>query len=292
MVSAQVAKGKVGGRWVGRLTKPTVARIYAVYQRQLRRLNLADFGDLILWPVTAMGTDATLRRRWATQFDAVVADEFQDTSRAQCRLLVQLAGASPLLVAGDDDQAIYGWRNADVGVFKRLIKDTNCKIIKLKRSYRSTKTIRDTASAVIDVNADRFKKAITGTSEPGYPVILIEGIDHAEEAAKVVAAIIDLHDCSGASWSDSAVLFRTRRIAKAIVQELDRRNVPFTVAGATPFARQPEVLDMLAYLQLVAAPDDRASDHAFERIANTLRTGGCLRCGSTDRPAEEGQCLN
>lgn len=255
----------------GTLRWSQLMNIYRRYQKGLQRANMADFGDLLMWPVIGMDRDSSLRQRWAGMFDAVVADEFQDTTPAQYWWLRRLAGNSPLLAVGDDEQAIYGWRNADPNLFRKFRKETGCRVIPLTINYRSTKTIRDASRAAIDGNPGRLPKAITGTDDIGAPITLIEGCNPGEEAEKVVTTIINLYD-RGAKWSDCAILYRSAFISKVFEQELERRGVPYTVAGSSFFGRA-EVKEMLAYLQLVDAPDDPGSDHAFERIVNTPKRG-------------------
>ena len=244
------------------------ARTYPVYQAALRDQNAVDFDDLLALPVRLLENNAELRTGYREQFAFVLVDEYQDTNHAQFRLLELLVGRrGNLMVVGDDDQSIYGWRGADI----RNILDfersfPGAKTVRLERNYRSTETILSAADAVIRQNRDRKPKTLRTDRKGGAPVTCLEAADEVDEAAWIPTEIERrmLADPQ-LDHRDFAVLYRTNAQARAMEDGFRRRGVPYQVVGGVRFYERREVQDVLAYLRLVSNPRDA---DAFERVVN------------------------
>src|SRR5271165_6113625 len=165
------------------------ARVYAEYQRTLRDANVADFGDLLLWPTRALQTNGDYRGRWAGRFDAVLADEYQDVNHAQCTWLRMLANRHcEVFVVGDDDQSIYSWRGADVHYIRNFTRDfPDAAQVRLEENFRSTGHILDAANAVIARDRGRLGKTLYIRKQAGDRIEIVAFTDAEAEAAGVVA---------------------------------------------------------------------------------------------------------
>ena len=161
--------------------------LYAKYEAALARAGAVDFGDLLVRPLRLLEEDQALRARWAGRFRHVLVDEFQDTNPVQYRLLRHLVGpARNVCVVGDDDQAIYRWRGADVRNILGFDGDfPGCRVVKLERNYRSTRNILDAAHAVIEKARVRREKKLWTEAGPGDPLALLVGQDEHDEAERV-----------------------------------------------------------------------------------------------------------
>jgi ATP-dependent DNA helicase Rep len=246
------------------------AALYAAYQRALRAYNAVDFDDLILLPVELLRSDQALRERWQNRIRYLLVDEYQDTNGAQyemVRLLVGVRGA--LTVVGDDDQSIYAWRGARPENLARLREDfPRLKLIKLEQNYRSTGRILRAANHLIANNEHVFEKRLWSELGPGDPLRVIVCRDEDDEANRVVSEIVQQRFASGAPYGSFALLYRGNHQARLFEQALRTQGVPYFLSGGTSFFSRSEVKDVMAYLRLVANPDD---DSAFLRIINTPR---------------------
>ncbi len=246
------------------------AALYGAYQRALRAYNAVDFDDLILLPVSLLRDDRALRERWQNRIRYLLVDEYQDTNGAQyemVRLLVGVRGA--LTVVGDDDQSIYAWRGARPENLARLRDDfANLKLIKLEQNYRSTGRILRAANRLIANNEHVFEKRLWSELGPGDPLRVITCRDEDDEAERVVGEIVQQRFSSGAPFGSFAVLYRGNHQARLFEQALRTQNVPYFLSGGTSFFARGEVKDVMAYLRLLANPDD---DSALLRIINTPR---------------------
>ena len=236
----------------------------------MRAYNAVDFDDLILLPVSLLRGDRELRERWQNRIRYLLVDEYQDTNGAQyemVRLLVGVRGA--LTVVGDDDQSIYAWRGARPENLARLRDDfANLKLIKLEQNYRSTGRILRAANQLIANNEHVFDKRLWSELGPGDPLRVITCRDEDDEAERVVGEIMQQRFSSGAPFGSFAVLYRGNHQARLFEQALRTQNVPYFLSGGTSFFARGEVKDVMAYLRLLANPDD---DSAFLRIINTPR---------------------
>ncbi|MDJ0739363.1 MAG: DNA helicase Rep [Gammaproteobacteria bacterium] len=246
------------------------AALYAAYQRALRAYNAVDFDDLILLPVSLLRADPALRERWQNRIRYLLVDEYQDTNGAQyemVRLLVGVRGA--LTVVGDDDQSIYAWRGARPENLARLRDDfARLKLIKLEQNYRSTGRILRAANQLIANNEHVFDKRLWSELGPGEPLRVVTCRDEEDEAERVVSEIVQQRFNSGAPYGSFAILYRGNHQARLFEQALRMQNVPYFLSGGTSFFARGEVKDVMAYLRLIANPDD---DSAFLRIINTPR---------------------
>ena len=250
-----------------------VARVYPEYQKALEHQNAFDFDDLLVKPVELMEGSPELLERYRERFAFVLVDEYQDTNRAQFRFVELLAGAHEnLMVVGDDDQSIYGWRGADI----RNILDfedsfPSARTVRLERNYRSTQKILDAANHVIAENVNRKGKTLRTERTGGEPITLLESFDENDEARWIVDEIeTRMRETPGLSHSSVAVLYRTNAQARALEDAFRREGVPYQVVGSVRFYERREIQDVLAYLRLISNPRDEV---AFARIVNYPRRG-------------------
>jgi len=252
----------------------TVARVYPVYQSSLRSQNAFDFDDLLVKPVELFQDHDGLLGRYRDRFSFILVDEYQDTNHAQFRFLELLArDHRNLMVVGDDDQSIYGWRGADI----RNILDfeqtfSGARLVRLERNYRSTAVILDAANRVIAENVNRKGKTLRTERQGGERIVLAEALDENDEARWIVDRIEDRYrDGPGLhQYRDFAVLYRTNAQSRALEDGFRRRGVPYQIVGGVRFYERREIQDVLAYLRLVSNPLDR---DALNRIVNYPRRG-------------------
>lgn len=249
------------------------ARVYPEYQKALLEQDAADFDDLLVWPVRMLERDEELRRAYGERFAFTLVDEYQDTNRAQFRFLELVArGCRNLMVVGDDDQSIYGWRGADIrNILDFEASFRGAAVFKLERNYRSTQAILDAANAVIRRNTARKEKTLRTVRTGGAPVVLLAAGDEVGEARWIVEEVerLMLADPELAH-RDFAVLYRTNAQSRALEDRFRRRGVPYQIVGGVRFYERREIQDVLAYLRLIANPHDR---DAFERAVNYPRRG-------------------
>jgi len=234
---------------------PVLADVYAAYEEALRAAGAVDFDDMLLLSVRLLEQDEAIRRALASRFPWMLVDEYQDTNAAQARLLWLLGGKRPNLTAvGDEDQSIYRWRGADVAnilEFRHTYPDA-AEVI-LGRNYRSVEPILAAAAGVIGHNSRRRAKRLSSQAGPGDPVVFFQAADENDEA-RFVADGIEKARRAGASGI--AVLYRTNAQSRPLEAELVRRAIPYRVVGGARFWERAEVKDALAYLRLLANPDD------------------------------------
>ena len=240
--------------------------VFPKYQEALRAFGAFDFDDLIVEPVRLWDRDDDARTRWAERFHYVMVDEFQDTNKAQLRMVQALvAKTNNLMVVGDDDQSIYSWRGADptnILEFDRVFP--GAKIVKLEQNYRSTKRILEAANQVIANNKNRHGKTLW--SQHGDGEIITHAVAAtAEVEAKWVAQEIRRLQAEGRRWSDIAVLYRSNIQSKIIEEELRTHEVPYVMYGGQQFFERKEVKDVIAYLRVALNPKDEL---ALRRVIN------------------------
>jgi ATP-dependent DNA helicase Rep len=237
------------------------AEIYVAYQRRLAAFNAVDFDDLIRLPVALLEADADTAAAWRERIRYLLVDEYQDTNRAQFRFLKALAGPrGAFTVVGDDDQSIYAWRGADPGNLKELAKDyATLEVIKLEQNYRCSRRILRAANAVIANNAHLFEKKLWSEHGEGPPIRVLECRDDGIEAERVASELAHQQAQTKAPWSEFAVLYRGNHQSRAVEKALRLLRVPYHVTGGTAFFERAEVKDLLAYLRLIANPDDDAA---------------------------------
>jgi len=248
------------------------ADIYATLGPALRQANAMDFDDLLLHPLTLFREHPERLAYWQRRFEHVLVDEFQDTNAAQYRLVKLLAAQhTNLCVVGDDDQAIYGWRGADVRHMLSFQQDfPGATLIKLEQNYRSTQVILDAANGVIAENARRLGKTLFTATPGGEPVTLLTAADERDEAEWLAAELARRAAEADVPYEGMAILYRTNAQSRPLEEAFRFRGIPYRLVGAVSFYERREVKDVLAYLRLIANPAD---DEAFVRIVNVPRRG-------------------
>ncbi|HUZ17187.1 MAG TPA: 3'-5' exonuclease, partial [Spirochaetia bacterium] len=246
--------------------------LYEEYQKHLKVYNAVDFDDLIMLPIVIFEKFPEVLSEYQERFRHIMVDEFQDTSLQQYRLL-RLLGREHrnVCVVGDDDQSIYSWRGANYQNIVNFEKDfPERREIKLEQNYRSTKTILDVANSLIAHNTNRKLKELWTGGEGGTAITLSFPEDEAAEAVQIAEAIRSEAMRDGLAYHDFGVLVRTNGLTAAIEEAFLAENIPYSVSGGTSFFQRKEIKDVLAYLRVVANPDD---DINFLRIINTPRRG-------------------
>ncbi len=250
--------------------KIAAARLYADYQRALKAYNALDFDDLIFQPVTLLRAHPDVLARWRQQIRYLLVDEYQDTNAAQFALVQLLAGKDgAFTVVGDDDQSIYAWRGARPENLKQLKDDYPAlKVIKLEQNYRCSGRILKSANAVIANNPHVFEKKLWSEHGFGDPLKVLACRDEQQEAERVVSELMHHKFLHATSHRDYAILYRGNHQAKLFERVLREQRIPYYLSGGLSFFERTEVRDIMAYLKLVANPDDDAS---FLRVVNTPR---------------------
>ncbi|MBS0431151.1 MAG: UvrD-helicase domain-containing protein [Proteobacteria bacterium] len=246
------------------------AQLYAAYQQRLAAFNAVDFDDLIRLPVEVLQRDAEARDVWRERIRYLLVDECQDTNASQYALLKLLAGPrGAFTCVGDDDQSIYAWRGADPGNLDKLAHDyPTLRVVKLEQNYRCGQRILRAANALIANNPHAHAKKLWSAHDEGERIRVLECRDAEHEAERVAASLTHLRDKHSLAWSDCAVLYRGNHQSRALEKALRLARVPYHLTGALSFLDRHEVKDVLAYLRLLANPDD---DAAFLRVVNVPR---------------------
>jgi ATP-dependent DNA helicase UvrD/PcrA len=260
------AEGQTG------MFEEVAAHAYVLYEKRMLAANAMDFDDLLVCAVRALEGFDEVRDRWRRTFHHVLVDEYQDTNHAQYRLLQLLTnGHGNLMVVGDEDQSIYGFRHADIRNILDFERDfPEAEVVKLEQNYRSTQTILSAANAVVERNRDRRPKRLWTEVAGGAPVQLCELGDEHEEARWVAGEIERLGSDEGVRREDVAVFYRTNAMSRVLEDTLVRFEVPYQVIGGTKFYERSEIKDAIAYLSLLVNPADQVS---FGRIVNSPRRG-------------------
>ncbi|WP_432791242.1 3'-5' exonuclease [Brevibacterium sp. K11IcPPYGO002] len=250
-----------------------LADVFKRYTSRLRLANAFDFDDLIAETVHLFGAFPEVADSYRRRFRHILVDEYQDTNPAQYALIKALAGdgaggptGAELTVVGDADQSIYAFRGATVRNIVEFEKDfPNADTILLEQNYRSTQNILDAANAVIANNDDRREKKLWTSEGSGEQIVGWVAENEQGEARFIVDRIDDLIDEEKYTYGDFAVFYRTNAQSRAIEDALVRSGIPYKVVGGTRFYERKEIKDALAYLRVVANPDD---DVNLRRILN------------------------
>ncbi len=272
-----------------------VAAVFRRYQAELRRTGGVDFDDLIALAVRLLREDEEVGARVRGRFRHLLVDEFQDTNAAQLELVRNLVldpdgSVSGLTAVGDEDQSIYGWRGAELDNLLRFEKHfPGGSVRKLERNYRSTQNILDASGAVIARNEERRGKTLWTDKGAGEPLQLFFAGDHEDEARWVVGQLAGLRT-DGLEFGDMAVLVRTNAQTRAIEDQLLRGEIPYCLVAGVRFYERAEVKDLIAYLRVIANPQDNLS---LRRILNQPRRGigGRTEQVLLERAAEMGNSL-
>ncbi|GAA1207826.1 DNA helicase PcrA [Prauserella alba] len=256
------------------------AEVYVEYQRRLSQANAMDFDDLIMRTVELFQVFPDVAEYYRRRFRHVLVDEYQDTNHAQYTLVRELVGTEPtesgvepaeLCVVGDADQSIYAFRGATIRNIEEFERDfPNARTILLEQNYRSTQTILSAANSVISRNPNRRDKRLWTSEGDGERVVGYVADNEHDEAAFVAGEIDDLVDQGVAKYSDVAVFYRTNNQSRVFEEIFIRLGLPYRVVGGVRFYERKEVRDALAYLRVLANPDDTVS---LRRILNVPKRG-------------------
>jgi len=243
---------------------------YALYEQACQREGVVDFAELLLRTYELLTRDESLRAHYQHRFSHILVDEFQDTNALQYKWLKLLAGAhASIFAVGDDDQAIYAFRGAIAANMQHFERDFSTaeapvKLIKLEQNYRSHGHILDAANALIKHNQARLGKNLWTSDAHGEPVRAYAAPTDLDEAAFIVDVVKGLVD-DGVSPAEIAILYRSNAQSRVVEHALFNAAMPYRVYGGMRFFERAEVKHALAYMRLVASPDD---DGAFLRVVN------------------------
>lgn len=253
--------------FIGGVPKDVAAEVYRRYQNSLRMQGALDFNDLLLLTIELFEQQPEVLHKVQQRARFIHVDEYQDTNPVQYRLTRLLGGERPnLMVVGDPDQSIYGFRSADINNILDFTKDyPGARVIRLEENYRSSSSILRVANAVIEKNALRLEKVLRPTKPGGEPVRLYRAPNAREEAAFVAREIVKLGD-----YQQIAVLYRTNAQSRLLEEHLRRANVPVRLVGAVGFFERREIKDLLAYGRVAVNPADSIN---LRRIVNTPPRG-------------------
>ncbi|MFZ2289835.1 MAG: DNA helicase II [Halopseudomonas yangmingensis] len=255
----------------GDLYLTTMQRLYEAYEQACARAGVVDFAELLLRSLELWRDNAGLRAQYQARFRHLLVDEFQDTNAVQYAWLRLIAGDHPsLMVVGDDDQSIYGWRGARIENIQQFQRDyPSAELIRLEQNYRSTATILKAANALIDNNAGRLGKQLWTEDDEGEPIALYAGFNEQDEARYIVERIEQAIG-DGMARREIAILYRSNAQSRVLEEALLRAAIPYRIYGGQRFFERAEIKNAMAYLRLVA---NRNDDGALERIINLPTRG-------------------
>ena len=245
--------------------------IYQAYEDACQRSGLVDFAELLLRCYETIRDNESLKKHYQKRFRAILVDEFQDTNNIQYAWLKLLCTKeNNMMIVGDDDQSIYGWRGANVKNISHFLDDfPHAQTIRLEQNYRSTSNILNAANAVIDHNSGRLGKDLWTQGEEGSKIALYAGFNEVDEARFIVSKIKDFHE-QGASLKECAILYRNNAQSRVLEEALLHQKLPYRIYGGLRFFERQEIKDALSYLRLISNAID---DAAFERVVNTPARG-------------------
>ncbi|NKI75718.1 DNA helicase II [Dickeya sp. CFBP 2040] len=255
----------------GNPVEQTWLRIYQAYQEACDRAGLVDFAELLLRAHELWLNKPHILQHYRDRFNNILVDEFQDTNRIQYAWIRLLAGDSAkVMIVGDDDQSIYGWRGAQVENIQHFLRDFNdVATIRLEQNYRSTANILNAANALIAHNGDRLGKNLWTDGIDGEPISLYCAFNELDEARFVVSRIKVWQEAGGA-LSECAILYRSNAQSRVLEEALLQQSLPYRIYGGMRFFERQEIKDALSYLRLMT---NRNDDAAFERVVNTPTRG-------------------
>lgn len=267
----------------------TWLRLYQAYQQACDRAGLVDFAELLLRAHELLLNNAAILTHYRERLTNILVDEFQDTNSIQYAWIRLLAGEhGKVMVVGDDDQSIYGWRGAQAGNIQLFLQDfPAASTIRLEQNYRSTNTILKAANALIANNTHRLGKDLWTAGEDGTPIAIYSAFNELDEARFVTSRIMQWRD-SGQALKACAILYRSNAQSRVLEEALLRCGLPYRIYGGMRFFERQEIKDALAYLRLIANGND---DAAFERVVNTpVRGIGERTLDVVRQTARERQC--
>lgn len=251
--------------------KEQIAKIYKLYQNELKSSDAMDFDDMLCNTVLLFEQEPEILGYYQNQFKYIMVDEYQDTNKVQYKFISMIAEKSKnICVVGDDDQSIYKFRGATIeNILSFENSFTGAKIIRLEQNYRSTKTILEAANKVIENNTARKGKTLWTENESGEKIILHTADSERDEASYIATQILD-GVAKGRSFSDFAILYRMNAQSNAIEYALSRSGIPHRIIGGHRFYDREEIKDMTAYLRVIDNPNDNVR---LTRIINVPKRG-------------------
>ncbi|MED1489693.1 DNA helicase PcrA [Bacillus smithii] len=257
---------------VGSYYERIVSEVYEEYQKRLRKNQSLDFDDLIMTTIHLFQRVPDVLEYYQRKFQYIHVDEYQDTNKAQYLLVKLLASRfQNLCVVGDSDQSIYRWRGADISNILSFEKDyPNAHVILLEQNYRSTKRILQAANEVIKNNCNRKPKKLWTENPEGKKIVYFRAENEQAEAQFVAGKIKELVESGKRQLSDFAILYRTNAQSRVVEEVLMKSNIDYTIVGGIKFYDRKEIKDILAYLRLIANPDD---DISLLRVINVPKRG-------------------
>jgi DNA helicase-2/ATP-dependent DNA helicase PcrA len=255
----------------GDYNQQKMREIYKVYQQTCDRAGLVDFAELLLRAHELWVKNPHILQNYQKRFRAILVDEFQDTNNIQYAWLRLLAcDTNNMIIVGDDDQSIYGWRGANVENIQHFLRDYPlAKTVRLEQNYRSTGNILKAANAVIDNNQGRLGKELWTDDVEGELISLYSGFNELDEARFSVSRIKDWRD-KGYALADCAILYRNNAQSRVLEEALLQESVAYRIYGGLRFFERQEIRDALGYLRII---NQQIDDAAFERVVNTPSRG-------------------
>ncbi|MCG3722855.1 MULTISPECIES: DNA helicase II [Vibrio] len=249
----------------------TYLQLYTAYQDACDRAGLIDFAEILLRAHELLRDKQHIREHYQARFKHILVDEFQDTNNIQYAWLRMMAGPDcHVMIVGDDDQSIYGWRGAKIeNIEKFTLEFPSVNTIRLEQNYRSTKTILQASNALIANNTERMGKELWTDGSEGEPISVYSAYNDLDEARFVVSKIKEWQD-KGGVLNDCAMLYRNNAQSRVLEEALLQAGLPYRIYGGMRFFERQEIKDALSYLRLMA---NRNDDSAFERVINTPTRG-------------------
>lgn len=248
-----------------------IAEIYKVYEKRKKINNALDFDDLILKTIELLEKDQETRDFYARKFKYIFVDEYQDTNQAQYRLIRLFTKQyKNICVVGDSDQSIYSWRGADISNILNFEEDyKDARVILLEQNYRSTNKILDAANDLIANNLERKDKNLWTANKKEFPIVYRNSATEYDEAEDLVLKIQQMAN-AGYDLNEMAILYRTNAQSRVLEEKLMQNHINHKIIGGLKFYDRKEVKDIIAYLALIANPDDNV---ALKRVINTPKRG-------------------
>lgn len=255
----------------GNPVETTWLKVYQAYQEACDRAGLVDFAELLLRAHELWLNKPQILEHYQNRFTNILVDEFQDTNRIQYAWVRMLAGQTgKVMIVGDDDQSIYGWRGAQVENIQNFLNEfPGAETIRLEQNYRSTSNILKAANALIANNSDRLGKNLWTEGAEGEPISLYCAFNDLDEARYVVGRIKRWQE-EGGALTDCAILYRSNAQSRIMEEALLQAAMPYRIYGGQRFFERQEIKDALSYMRLTA---NRHDDASFERVVNTPTRG-------------------
>ncbi|HHG3104590.1 TPA: DNA helicase II [Vibrio parahaemolyticus] len=249
----------------------TYLQLYTAYQEACDRAGLVDFAEILLRAHELLRDNKFVREHYQARFKHILVDEFQDTNNIQYAWLRMMAGPEcHVMIVGDDDQSIYGWRGAKVENIEKFTREfPSVTTIRLEQNYRSTKTILEASNTLIANNTERMGKELWTDGVVGEPISVYSAYNELDEARFAVNKIKEWQDKGGA-LNDAAMLYRNNAQSRVLEEALIQAGLPYRIYGGMRFFERQEIKDAMAYMRLMA---NRNDDAAFERVVNTPTRG-------------------